>query len=81
MYDFDTRIDRRNTGSVKVDLIAKQGLPEDTIPLWVADMDFAVPPEVEEALKKAAGQRIYGYTICKDSYFEAVRQWFSRRFG
>lgn len=81
MYDFDTRIDRRNTGSVKVDLIAKQGFPEDTIPLWVADMDFAVPPEVEEALKKAAGQRIYGYTLCKDSYFEAVRQWFSRRFG
>ena len=45
MYDFDTRIDRRNTGSVKVDLIAKQGFPEDTIPLWVRSEERRVGKE------------------------------------
>lgn len=81
MYNFDKLVDRRNTGSLKVDLISREGLPEDTLPLWVADMDFETVPEVKEALKAAADHGIYGYTIQKDTYFEAVHNWFLRRFG
>lgn len=81
MYDFDKITERKGTGCVKVDLVKKLGLPEDTIPLWVADMDFETAPEVKKAVMKAAGHGIYGYPMQKDSYFEAVRDWFSRRIG
>ncbi len=81
MYNFDKLVERRNTGSLKVDLIRREGLPEDTLPLWVADMDFETVPEVKEALKKAADHGIYGYTIQKDTYFGAMRNWFLHRFG
>ena len=80
MYDFDKVIDRRNTGSVKVDFIKENGFPEDTIPLWVADMDFETAPEIKEALKKTAEFGVFGYTIYQKSYFEAVHSWFQRRF-
>ena len=80
MYDFDKVIDRRNTGSVKVDFIKENGFPEDTIPLWVADMDFETAPEIKEALKKTAEFGVFGYTIHQKSYFEAVHSWFQRRF-
>ena len=33
MYDFDTVVDRRNTGSLKWDVA------ENEPPMWVADMD------------------------------------------
>jgi len=81
MYNFDTIVDRRNTGSIKVDRIKKEHLPEDTIPMWVADMDFESAPEIREALQKAVEHGIYGYTTLKDSYFTAVHDWFLRRFG
>ena len=41
-HDFDKVIDRRNTNSVKYDFAAECGMPEDVLPLWVADMDFEV---------------------------------------
>ena len=46
MYQFDEVIDRRHTNAVKYDLIRTRGLPEDVIPLWVADMDLRNPKEV-----------------------------------
>ena len=44
MYDFDRIINRRGTDCVKYDNIPTSGRPLDTIPLFVADMDFAVVP-------------------------------------
>lgn len=81
MYGFDQTVDRKGTGCIKVDLMEKQGLPEDTIPLWVADMDFETVPEVREALRQVAEHGIYGYPLEKDGYFEAVHGWFLRRIG
>lgn len=49
-YDFDTIIDRYDTGSLKYDFIKERGKPEGTLPLWVADMDFMTPPCVVNAL-------------------------------
>lgn len=81
MYDFDKITERKGSGCVKVDLAEQLGLPEDTIPLWVADMDFETAPKIKEAVIRAAEHGIYGYPMQKDSYFEAVQSWFSRRFG
>ena len=52
MFDFDRVIDRRGTHASKWDMMAKfSGITAaDGIPMWVADMDFAAPPGVTEAL-------------------------------
>ena len=43
-FDFDKVIDRRGTGSLKWDV------PENELPMWVADMDFQTAPCIREAL-------------------------------
>ena len=51
-FDFDTIIDRRNTGCVKHDTAASNGYPADILPMFVADMDFKVAPCITDALSK-----------------------------
>ncbi len=57
MFDFDEIIDRRGTGGEKWDRYQGQ----DVIPMWVADMDFRVPPGVTQALQARVDHGIYGY--------------------
>jgi cystathionine beta-lyase len=81
-YNFDTVHDRRNTGSIKFDAYRRCGKPDGLIPLWVADMDFKVPAEVEDALAKSAHHGIFGYSEpAGEGYFEAVSRWFAEGFG
>ncbi len=89
-YNFDEVINRRNTDSIKWDareLIKKAGITErfddESIPLFVADMDFACPQPVIDALHKRVEQKIFGYTSERISpaYTEAVKNWFSRRMN
>lgn len=49
-HDFDKVMDRRNTNSVKYDFAAECGMPEEVLPLWVADMDFQAPEAVRQRL-------------------------------
>lgn len=51
------------------------------IPLWVADMDFAVPPAIAQALSRRAAHPVYGYTVYPDSLYESLKAWLSRRHG
>ena len=76
MTDFDTVIERRGTGAVKWDVTAP-----DVIPLWVADMDFAAPPAVTDALARRVTHPIYGYPLVSDSYRHAFCEWQQRRNG
>jgi cystathionine beta-lyase len=73
-YNFDKPISRRRTGSYKWDAV-----PEDTLPLWVADMDFKVAPAIERAVTERAQHGVFGYTKIDDSYYDAIISWFSRR--
>ena len=75
-YDFDKIVQRRHTGSYKWDSI-----PDDELPLWVADMDFEVPPAIKRALAKRVAHGVFGYTQVGDDYYEAVTSWFHRRHG
>ena len=75
-YDFDKAISRRGTGCVKWD-----EADEGVIPLWVADMDFAVAPPIREAIRRRAEHPVFGYTYVQDDYYEAVISWFRRRHG
>ena len=60
-YNFDELIDRRNTGCVKWD----ESPSPDVIPLWVADMDFAVAPAIQEAILRRAQHPVFGYTLMR----------------
>ena len=75
--DFNQRIERRGTHCVKWDECAA----DDIIPLWVADMDFAVAPAIQEAVRRRAEHPVFGYTVVEDDYYEAVISWFRRRHG
>ncbi len=77
--EFDRQIQREQTGAVKFD--ARQavfGRP-DVIPLWVADMDFAAPAAITEALVARARHPVYGYTLFPDSLYQAMIDWFAQR--
>lgn len=80
MTDFNEVIDRKNSDSLKFDFAREKGLPEDVLPLWVADMDFKAPPGVIEALQKSLDRGIFGYSDTKDDYYEIVAAWFKKRF-
>lgn len=75
MYDFDRIIDRRGTNSYKWDACPSK----EDLPLWVADMDFAVAPCIQDALRRRMEHPIYGYVRVPDSYYNKVIEWFARR--
>ena len=79
-YDFDRVVDRRNTNSLKYDFAVEQGLPEDVLPLWVADMDFPVAEPIREAMQRVLDRGIFGYSDAKEDYVQAVTGWFRDRF-
>lgn len=74
-------IDRSGTYSVKFEERGRKFGTEDVLPLWVADMDMAAPPCIQEALLKRVQHPIYGYTIYPETYYEAIRGWMEKRFG
>ena len=76
-YDFDKIIERRGTSCVKWD----ETTNAEVIPLWVADMDFAVAPAIQEAVRKRTEHPIYAYTLVGDDYYDAIISWFQRRHG
>ena len=80
-YNFDEIIDRTDYHSEKWDeLKGKFGdIPEDVLPMWVADMEFRAPKPVIEAIKKTAEHGIYGYTSRPDSYYQAIIDWMEKR--
>jgi cystathionine beta-lyase len=79
-YDFDRRIDRRGSGCKKWDALKDVFGREDLLPFWIADMDFASPPEVVEALAARARQEVFGYPVRLSSACrEAVAGWETRR--
>jgi cystathionine beta-lyase len=78
-YNFDQIIDRRGTGSVKYDLRKKFFGNEDILPLWVADMDFASPDFITNAISERARHPVYGYTVIQDGFFQSIVRWMKRR--
>ena len=79
-YNFDTVINRYNTNSLKYDCAKEWGVPEDVIPMWVADMDFQTAPEILEAMQECVAHGAFGYSVPKQEYYEVVANWFRTRF-
>ena len=74
-YDFDTLIDRRGTASLKVDGLGKRYGRDDLMAMWVADMDFATPDFIIDALKQRLNHPILGYSLTGDDYFDIISSW------
>ena len=72
-YNFDKISNRLNTSSIKWDV------KENELPMWVADMDFMVAPEIQEAICNAAKDNSYGYTYPTKEFFEAYQYWWNKR--
>lgn len=81
--NLDRIVDRKGTNCEKWDHL-EQYFPhmrDDSLPLWVADMDFACAKPIQDALHTRIDQEIYGYTHPKsEAYEQAVVHWFERRF-
>lgn len=77
-HNFDIEINRRHTGSYKWD---SDRADDNTLPVWVADMDFKTAPCIIDALQRRVAHGIFGYTKVDDAYYEAIRRWFGTRHG
>lgn len=72
-YEFDKIVDRRGTNSLKWDV------SEGELPMWVADMDFQVAPEIKAAILKRAEHGVFGYSIIPKEWYDAYIKWWDRR--
>ena len=80
-FDFDQIVDRRDTDSVKHDGAKAHFGSADLLPMWVADMDFAVPETVSKALLERAAHPVFGYTLYPKTAYDALVGWLLRRHG
>ena len=81
-YDFDRCIDRHGTQCKKIEVLKQDYGRDDLVPLWIADMDFAVCPEVTQALvRRLADHPVYGYTCLYDEYGQSIIDWQRERNG
>lgn len=74
-YNFDKIVERRGTSCVKWDALQEHFGRTDLTPLWVADMDFEVCPEITEALRARVDHRVYGYGCPADGYWQSIIDW------
>ncbi|AET60925.1 aminotransferase class I and II [Paenibacillus terrae HPL-003] len=92
-YDFDEVIDRRGTNAMNTDgfreyIFKAEGdmvfpyKDDEFIRMWIADMEFATPPEIIEAIKERLDKRIFGYSQVFDpNYYLAVVGWTQRYYN
>lgn len=82
MLSFDTLIDRRGSGALKTDAL-RERFPmyrnedgrDDLLPMWVADMDFATPDFILDAIRQRLEHPVLGYTIEPADYRPAIIDW------
>ena len=79
MYDFDRYIERRGSGAIKYDGLKQWYGDSELLPMWVADMDFATPDFIIDALKQRLDHPIFGYTIEPERYRPSIAEWLYNR--
>ena len=72
-YNFDNIVNRINTSSVK------WGDNPSILPMWVADMDYHVLPEIKDALINRAEVDAFGYTECPKELFKVYQSWWKKQ--
>lgn len=80
-YNFDNVINRQGTLAVKIDRMDRVFGRHDLTPLWIADLDFAVCPQITEALQSRLNHPVLGYSEASDGYWQSIIDWNIRRHG
>lgn len=85
VYDFDRKVDRKSTNDMKwhakaVSSYLHRPVPEEMIPMWLADTDFACAPVIVDALRERVDKEIFGYCAPMESFYQAVCYWQRKRF-
>ncbi len=86
-YDFTTMPDRRGTNAIALDDIGHEGAPGapkegfDAIPMWVADMNFATCPAIQEEIIRRVQHPAFGYFNISDEYYQSIIRWQEKRNG
>lgn len=93
-YDFDEIIDRKHTNALNTDgfrgyifhdFEGKKTFPfkdDEFVRMWVADMEFAMCPDVIQAIKDRADKRIIGYSqVFEPEFFQAYNSWCEKMYG
>jgi len=83
-YNFTRIIDRTDSCSAKNDrkLVKKMlgvNYYDDTIPMWVADMDYECAPDIVDALSGRVKRGVFGYTCQTEAYYDSIISWYRRR--
>lgn len=72
---FDQPIAREGSGALKYDGRQQTFGNAEVMPMWVADMDFAVPEAVTQALQARVAHPVFGYSLAPDSLYQALLDW------
>ena len=82
-YDFTTVMDRRGKDALAVDVIpfpdAEVSEGFDRIPMWVADMNFATVPTIQEHIINRVNHPAYGYFNPSEEYYDSIIRWQKER--
>ena len=90
-YDFTTIIDREGKDAIAVDAIGahaaftmapaapREGFSK--LPMWVADMNFATVPAIQEHMIARAQHPCFGYYSPSEAYYQSIIDWQARRNG
>ncbi len=80
-YDFDTLPSRKNTASIKWDMLKDkfEGANDEVLPFWVADMDFVTPQPIIDAISTRVKEGVFGYTMPSPTFSLTVSSWMLRR--
>lgn len=88
-FEFDKMLERHGMDAIAVDGLGtvpgmspdkpKEGF--DVIPMWVADMNFATAPSIQEAIIERAKHPAFGYFAPTDEYYQAIIDWHRDRKG
>jgi len=80
-FNFDEIIERANTDSIKWSRkhLKQHFGGEDSVPMWIADMDFKAAPAIIDAVVARAKHGVYGYGHKSDEFLEAAVAWQKKR--
>lgn len=78
-YDFDKVYDRKGSGCFKYDAMKIVYGRDDLLALWVADMDFAVPPQIMEEIQRRLQHPIFGYNFKQDDHFTGFKDYIAKK--
>ena len=84
-YDFTSVIDRTGKDAIAVELIPFENARVEEgfsrIPMWVADMNYATVPTIQEAIIERTKHPTFGYFNPREEYYDKIIKWQRKRNG